>query len=348
MDGYIPHSPALATLFADVEAFALAQDHVFTGTAGSLLTRRNAAGFEFYAHQSYDALGNKRERYVAGPVGDPEADGAAEALRSRIADVKRATASIRLLGREGFQLVDSRTFATVAALHNHAVFAGGGVLVGSHAYGVLLNRLGIRGTSYATQDVDIARGGPIAFAGRQKEALGEILLESGIDFVEVPTLDPRSPSTAFKQRGRSAFQVELLSPARGEDVGSASVPELSAHAVTVPYLGYLISESTMAAILAREGACAVRVPVPERFAIHKLIVADLRRSRDAKTQKDREQASTLVAALGDLHPGAVEAAIAEIPRRAAKHLRRSVEHVRTALEPRHPRGWQELATALRR
>ena len=48
------------------------------GTPGSVLRRRNASQFEFYTHQFYDALGAKRERYVAGPVGSTEAEAAAE------------------------------------------------------------------------------------------------------------------------------------------------------------------------------------------------------------------------------------------------------------------------------
>src|SRR3954470_1519526 len=79
-------------------------------------------------------------RDMAGPVGSSEAEVAAEELSTRIADAKRMAPLIRLLGREGFQIADSRTFATLAALHNHRFFAAGGLLVGSHAYGVILNR----------------------------------------------------------------------------------------------------------------------------------------------------------------------------------------------------------------
>lgn len=338
---YTLHSAALTTLFADVETLALSQDTVFTGTAGSILKRRNASAFEFYAHQFYDALGTKRERYVAGPVGNPEADAAAAELRARIDEVHRATQSIRLLGREGFQLADARTFATLAAFHNRGIFTAGAVLVGSHAYGALLNRIGVRAASYVTEDVDIARGAPLTFAVR-KQPLTEILSESGIDFIEVPALDPRMPPTSYRQRGRSSFQVELLSPARGEEIGSAAVPELSAHAVTLPFLGYLLAESQRTAIVAREGCCAVRVPLPERFAVHKLIVSDLRRGRDAKVQKDRVQAVVVSAALGDVHPGALQSAVGEIPRRAVKHYRRALDQVRNRLESAHPRAWDEL------
>ncbi|MEA2164457.1 MAG: Nucleotidyltransferase [Thermoanaerobaculia bacterium] len=44
--------------------------------------------------------------------------------------------------------------------------------------------------------------------------------------------------------------------------------------------GYLLKESQLTAVLTRERSCAVRVPVPERFAIHKLIVSALRWAMD--------------------------------------------------------------------
>ena len=36
---------------------------------------------------------------------------------------------------------------------------------------------------------------------------------------------PRAPATSFKQKGRSTFQVDLLAPGRGEEIGSVAVPE---------------------------------------------------------------------------------------------------------------------------
>jgi hypothetical protein len=339
---YTLHPRPLTTLFAELEAYARAQSEVFVGTAGTVLERTNASGFRFYAHQSYDALGQKRERYLAGPAGNADADAAAEGLRSRIAELKTILPSLRLLGREGFQLTDARAWATLAALHNRGLFAGGAVLVGSHAYGVLLNRLGVRAASYATEDVDVGRAGPLDLESPLEGGLKEVLRESGMDFVEVPQLSVRAPSTSFKQRGRSTFQVDLLAPARGESFGSVPVPELRTRAQTLPYLGYLLEESQVTAVLAREGACTVRVPLPERFAVHKLIVSALRAGRDAKALKDRSQAAVLSAALAELHPGALGSALRELPRAARKPMRRALAAIREDLSGRHPRAWQEL------
>jgi hypothetical protein len=340
-----PHSRALTALYSDVENFALGQSAVFPGTAGSVVVRQNASGFRFYAHQFYDADGKQKEKYLGGPAGSAEADAAAEALRIRIAELKQVVPSLRLLGREGFHLVDARTYATIASLFNHKVFQAGGMLIGSHAYGVILNVLGTRSAPYATQDIDIARRKHLDFDAAPQGGLLEMLGASGIEFVEVPRLDHKTPPTSFKQRGRSPFHVDLLAPSPDEGFPVVPVPELKAHATGLPYLQYLLQESQTTALLAREGCCLVRVPLPERFAVHKFLVSRLRSGPSAKAERDVLQACVLCAVLADSHPGAIESAVGDVPRRARKHLKRAVESARKLLEVDHPRAWRELTGA---
>lgn len=343
---YVPHRRALTVLYADLESYALQQREVFVGTAGSVTGRVNASGFRFYAHQFYDGEGRKRERYLAGSVGDPKAEAAAAELRARIKDLKEIVPSLRLLGREGFNLSDARTYATLASLHNHGVFAAGGMLIGSHAYGVLLNRLGVRAAPYATEDIDLARGEALAFDKRPEAGFLDMLKDSGIPFVEVPSLNRKKPPTSFKQRGRSRFHVDLLVPSAGEDFTVVPVPELKAHATGLPYLHYLLAESQVAMLMAREGCCSVRVPLPERFAIHKLVVSRLRTGRNAKSDKDVFQACVLCAVLAESHSGAIEAAVERVPRRAKKYLTPAIKSARRFLETTHARAWEELSAAI--
>jgi hypothetical protein len=342
---YEPHSTALTVLHGDLENLARGSTTVFVGTAGSLLERQNAGGFRFYARQYYDGDGRKREQYVSGPVGDAAADATAEALRGRIDEVKSATVSLRLLGREGYALADAKTYATLAALHNHSVFRAGGVLIGSHAFGVLLNQLGVRSAAYATEDVDIARREGLAFSEPPAVDFLTMLRESGIDFVEVPTFDPRQPSSSFKQRGRGSFHVDLLVPSHDETFPTVPVPELRAHATGVPYLAYLLGETQAAVLLAREGCCLVRVPTAERYAIHKLIVSSLRVHQGAKDESERAlgHAAVLAAVLGERFPGALEEAVSRVPSGAVGWLRSGVARAAPLLEAAHPRALAELA-----
>ncbi len=339
---YTSHSRALTVLYADLESHALGQRQAFEGTAGTVIERTNAGGFRFYAHQSYDGDRRKREAYLAGPVGDAKADAAAEELRGRIREMKDLVPSLRLLGREGFSLVDARVYATLASLHNHGVFAAGGMLVGSHAYGVLLNRLGVRAVPYMTEDIDVARGAALQFETPPEESFLDMLQDSGVEFVAVPSLDRKKPSTSFKQRGRSPFHVDLLAPSGNETFAVVAVPELKAHATGLPHLDFLLAESQTAMLMAREGCCTVRVPLPERFAVHKLIVSRLRAGREAKSERDVAQACVLAAALADGHPGAIESAAAAVPRQARKPFKQGLESARRWLEKDYPRAWEEL------
>ena len=338
---FTSHPTALNVLFADVESQAIGQIAAFAGTPGSVVRRRNASGFEFYARQFYDGDGKQRESYIAGPIGDPEADAKARAIEVRVAEVADLVPTLRMLARERFVYVNAKTWATIAALHNHGVFAAGGMLVGSHAYGVLLNRMGIRAAPYATEDIDIAGREALAFAELPQAKLLEVLRESGVPFVEVPSLRRKKPATSLTQRGKARFHVELLVPSPDESFPVIAVPELKAHATGLPYLGYLLAEHQTTVILARQGACAVRVPVPERLAIHKLLVSQLRTGRQAKSLKDLHQAAVLCAALAQDHPGAISDALSAVPSGARRYLPAALAAVEPLLAEA-PRAWEEL------
>ena len=170
----------------------------------------------------------------------------------------------------------------------------------------------------------------------------EMLESSGIAFFGVPGLDRRQPASSFKETGKSFFQVDLLVPSPDEAIDLVPVPELKAHATALPYLRYLLAQSQDALVLAREGCCSVRVPLPERFALHKLMVSQLRK-RGAKALQDVAQAAVLFAVLAERHAGALEEAAAAVPASARKHLAKGVPALRDALAA-HPRAAEVLRT----
>ena len=343
---YTSHKASLNVLYADIARQASQLRAVFCGTPGSIVTHRRASGAAYYSRQYYDADGKQREDYI-GAVGDADAEAAAAALRERMAQTKETVGDIRMLSREGFAIADSKSYATLASLHNHRVFAAGAVLIGSHAFGALLNQLGIRAATYATEDIDIARREKLAFEEKPSASLLQMLQQSGIPFVEVPQLNVRQPSSSFKEKGKSRFHVDLLVPAAGEQQTLVAVPELQAHATGLPYLKYLLGIAQDLPILAREGCCLVKAPAPERFALHKLITARIRANRSAKSDKDIFQATVLVAALGEKHPGALEEAYDALPLSARKHVKATAKTVLAALEKDHPRASAEFDALIR-
>jgi hypothetical protein len=336
---YQKHPPSLAAAYADVENHALHQDEILVGTPGSISPRSNANDTRYHVRQYYDFEGRKRDQYL-GQL----ADGEIAEWKKRIEEAQQLQASIRLLAREGFSLLQPKHLAALAPLARHRIFEAGAVLVGTHAFEVIANRLGIRVATFATEDVDIARASKLALEKAPQGGLLALLRESGIDFVDVPGFTKGAPPTSYKEKGRSRFTFDLLVPTSGDEIETLPVPELNAHATALPYLRYLLTETQMGAALSTHGAAGVRVPIPERFAIHKLIVAQLRTGRSEKSRKDLQQAASLIAAVGELLPGALGDAFAKTASSSRGYIRKSLEQLRTELEP-HPQAWDEIARA---
>ena len=135
--------------------------------------------------------------------------------------------------------------------------------------------------------------------------------------------------------------------ASSKEIETVRVPELNAHATALPYLKYLLGESQVSAAISSHGVAAVRVPVPERFALHKLLVAQLRTGRPEKSRKDLQQAAVLLAALGELFPGAIEEAFAKTALSSRTHMRKSLEQLAPQLVA-HPQAWEEAMRSVGR
>jgi hypothetical protein len=344
---YRRHSTGLVATYADLENHALNLDRhrLLAGTPGSITVRTNAAGKAFLVRQFYDHAGRKRDEYIGGEPGTPGGDALMADWKARIAEASDAIRTARLLSREGYAIVTPKQLATLRPFAVHGIFAAGALLVGTHAFGAILNRLGVRASSFATEDIDIAKGPKLAIDPADRIGLVQLLEESGVDFVKVPPLDHRDPSTKFTEKGRSRFSVDLLVASRDDEYSAVYVPELAAHATSLPYFRYLINESQDAIVISSHGVLAVRTPLPERFAIHKMIVAQLRRGGGAKSLKDIRQAAVLVAALGELYPGAIADAFRKTAVSTRKHIRKSFAQMRADLEA-HPQALAEVSEAL--
>ena len=333
-----PQERVLTLLFAELQEAAARQTEGFLGTAGTLGERTNDNGTRFWVHRYSDALGKRREVYL-GKVGDQVASARVANLRERIETADATVASVRLLARAGFATVDRKAYSTLASLHNHGLFRAGALLIGSHAYGALLNSMGVRAVPYTTEDVDIARREALALP--ESPDFLQMLRETGIEFFEVPQLSRRAPSVSFAERGGSRLRVDLLVPSKGNGYATVPVPELRTHARGVPYLDYLLEVSQEVPVLSGHGIVLVRVPVPERYAVHKLIVSQLR-TRSSKPEKDLRQAATLFEALTERFPGAAEQALNATPRSAARHLGRAKIALKRHLPTDAQAAWEAL------
>ena len=288
---------SLRTAYAQAKETARAQAGIPLLTAGSLQTEDRAGGRFVYRYR-YDATGRRITEYI-GAVSDPATAGKVDQARAEIAEHSAIAEYSRSLRRIGYYSADNSTVVTVASLFNAGVFGGGGVLIGTHAFGAILNELGVSASPFPmTEDVDVATQS-IELAALPEGGFIDLLRRTGLPFHEVPPLKRGAPSTSFKVRGRR-LKVDLLVPARGKPCQAVRVAGLGAHAMGLPFLEYLLKSATDSILIGRDRIVPVTVPHPGRFCLHKLALFRLRTSsEDAKREKDAYQAAVLAAALAE-------------------------------------------------
>jgi hypothetical protein len=328
------HDAASRTKFQEVAQHARAQGRVLPGTPGTL-KQRTQSGRKYWVREHIRIDGAKVDDYV-GPVASIEPARVAQ-LRGEIdlaQSLAAGSATLRLLG---FQRIDRKPAAVLAVLYNHGLFQAGLALVGSHAYGALLNELGVAAPGYRTQDLDLARAQPLALAVAPGGRFEQLLAESGLAFVPVPGMPASRPSASFKLPGAEHLIVDLLVPRR--ELGKlVEVKELGAHAQAIPLLEFLLEEPLAGTVLSPNQVIPVSLPSPERFALHKLFSSESRRAAVGKAAKDREQAAVLAAALEQEMPGRLRAAWRELPRIGRQAAARGARAAAKLLAGRHPEG----------
>jgi hypothetical protein len=90
------------------------------------------------------------------------------------------------------------------------------------------------------------------------------------------------------------------------------------------------------------------VPVPERYALHKLIVSQLRSKTSTKSEKDLRQAATLIEVLAQGFPGAIEDASEVLPNSALRHVSRALEALTHHLPKSAGAAWDTLQPLVKR
>ena len=225
-------------------------------------------------------------------------------------------------------------------LSQAGAFLSGGVVVGSHAFNVYSNMLGVHwdSASIQTRDMDLASPHQIEVAMRQDAPnVKGVLMDSGMSFFEVPALDRKSPSTSFKIRGQE-FHVDLLTPHNDQTSNEPTfLPHFNTYAYPVRFLEFLLDDTQPAAVPFRSGIL-VNVPHPGRFALHKLVVSQRRSSaQQTKANKDIQQSIELLELLLDDRPGdvwlALDAAQA-MPEKFRLQLAAGIEHLPSDIRER--------------
>ena len=341
---YRRHDPASQTKYQDLQQLARSQARVLAGSPGTL-KQRTQSGKNYWVREYMRVDGKKADEYI-GPESSID--------KRTIDDLKAAielakalasgSASLRLFG---YQRIDRKPAAVLEVFFNRGLTNAGLTLVGSHAYGALLNELGIAAPGYKTQDIDLARARALSIALPDGFNFENLLRETGLTFVPIPGMPSHKPSASFKLPGAEALAVDLLVP--GSIVGKVvPIEELGAHAQVIPLLDFLIDDSIDSVILSPNQVIPVKIPAPERFVIHKLYSSQSRKSARDKIRKDLDQSAVLAAAIEEETPGRLGDAYRALPVAGKRAVRRGAAAAARILEPAHPHASEALLKIARR
>ncbi len=267
---------------------------------------RVTRGGRAYWYDSYRIGSDVRKAYIGEDTPDLRArlERSAALAAARTESQRHRARLIRILRAEGFAGVDVATGSLLAALQKAGVFRLGGTIVGTQAFRLYEGELGIRyafDQAAQTNDVDIASFERLSLA--LEDVVSEPLTRVLADFAfePVPSLE-RGKVWRWKQ-SRNELLMEFLTPAFEAAEDLKPLAALGVHAQSLHYLNFLIAEPIEAAIAYRSGVL-VQVPRPERFAVHKLIVADRRTDGPGSLSaaKDRAQAAFLIDSLAQDRP----------------------------------------------
>lgn len=263
-----------------------------------------------YWYFEYPTEDGDRRRYV-GPETDEEITARVNKHKEVKDDIRERRKLVGMLLRSGGMASPDRFAGEVTkALADAGLFRLRAVLIGSVAFSCYPGLLGVRlpNSVMQTGDADFAQD--FAISAEVEDSLPpvlEVLQSVDPTFRAVPHQADKAKVSAFTNSVN--YRVEFLTSNRGSDdyTGKPSpMPALGgASAENLRFLDYLIYEPVRTVLLHREGV-TVNVPAPERYAIHKLIVASRRRTDGlgrTKRDKDIQQASLLFEALVDTRQG---------------------------------------------
>ncbi len=308
---------SLQTTYAELLERCATADFEDAFAEEGTFTPKTVRGREYWYFQT-KANGKRPQRYV-GPETEELLERIAKHKRSRN-DQKQRQALVSTLVRSAhLPRPDPAVGEVLAALAREGVFRLRSVLVGTIAFQTYAAMLGTRFPLAAirTGDVDIAQDRAISVAVEDATPpMLEILQKVDSSFRAIPHLHDSRRVTRY-ETGKG-LRVDFLTPNRGRDTDKpAMLPALGTDAEQLRFLDYLIYEPERAVVLHGTGVY-VKVPAPQRYALHKLIVAQRRLTGGGKNKKDVLQAEALLRVLVGQRPYDLRAAWEEAWGRGAK------------------------------
>ena len=268
--------------------------------------KQKRANREYYYYKAYETSGGQGPTKTAlkyvGPADNPEIAKRAQAFqRTKIGYRARRELAAKLR-RAGYPAPPHMEGLVVSELARAGLFRLRATLVGSMAYQTYSGVLGVRlpDELVTTEDMDIAKFYGISISIDESMPDIEDILKK-VDPTFAPSFSADETKLFSGFANAAGFKVEFLTPNRGDEDYSSRLTKMpslgpSVGAQVLRFLDYLIHEPIRSVVL-HDAGVPVLVPAPERYAIHKLIVATKRNVFfAAKAKKDINQADALIQA----------------------------------------------------
>ena len=277
-------------------------------------------GEPYWYFQYSDLSGKQRQVYVGrddeatrrlreAHVNSPNRDGLEHAKRLARAAID--------LGCPALTPAHSRVIAKLA---DASFFRVGGVLVGTHAYAAYQNHFGIRwDTTDSTTDLDFAHDHRLSMAIASDV---QVDVASAIESLSMGFVPLKSLST-YQKADEPDFQIDFLTTMGRSGEDAIHNESLNLRLQPLRFMEFSLEDPFQSVVLGATGPLVVNLPRPEKYALHKLLVAPERTAdfKD-KVRKDLTQAASLIDYLTANDPDALRAAVVNLRERGSGWTKR--------------------------
>lgn len=294
-DFYQDLSPAAQAAYAELFDVVRAHDlHRSVSDLNGSFAPKEVKGRKYWYFQFRDIDGDVRQIY-AGPD--------SEGLQALIAKSDGQPArSVVPLAKSAVALGCARVipahFRIIRRLAEYGFFSAGGVLVGTHAFLAMGNMLGVSWSdSTGTQDVDFAHPGrniSIALPSTVKIDVHAAIESLAMGLLPITSF-AGNPGATYINPSRPDFRVDFLTMLHRGGDKPVVIPNLNIALQPLKFMEFSMEHPVQTVVFCDEGAVTVSIPIPARYAVHKLIVWGERgKSFRTKSNKDLRQSAALI------------------------------------------------------
>lgn len=255
--------------------------------------KKTVAGRDFWYYQCRMPDGKLSQQYV-GPD-----DVATQGLMAQHKDPvkKLATQHLQRLARGAIEYgcpsIEPGHARVLVKMADAGFFAAGMILAGTHAFMAYQNLFGVYWTQGAfTLDLDF-----LHYAKNISLALPENAEINAVTTLESLHMGfiPNAQGTSFRKADEPDFDIDFLTSRGRTGETPVFVPRFNQLFQPLRFLELSLENPMRLTLLSRQGPIVVNAPRPERYALNKLLIHNLRRGDDAgKGRKDTLQAAVLV------------------------------------------------------